>query len=201
MKFKVGIAVILVFFAVSGIKAQTTAGLMEDFIANIRKAPAIETEFVWNGSVSGTMILQGDMFYIHMDEFYVCIVTVKYKILLQRRRRINGKNFHTTGIPLTYWKIHPHSSAGWMKIFISLKHLCGKKHPEDPVWEITLVPHSVNSPFAFVVISLKAEDLTPVYTVMHCRTDPSIPVVLTSFSAVPARSARFFAPDTSGDSC
>ncbi|HOO70086.1 MAG TPA: outer membrane lipoprotein carrier protein LolA [Bacteroidales bacterium] len=196
MKFKVVITVILVFFAVSGLKAQTTAGLMEDFVTNISQAPAIETEFVWNGSVSGTMILQGDMFYMHMDEFYVyCDGEIKY--YYNEGTDQWQELSHDRNSP----DILENPSAFFSRLdedFYFPETPVRKETPgEDPVWEITLVPHSVNSPFAFVVISLKAEDLTPVYIRYALSDGSEYSVVLTSFSAVPARSARFFAPDTS----
>jgi hypothetical protein len=196
MKCKRLITGLLTVFAALTLQAQTTAGLIETFTNKIRQAPAVETDFLWNGTVSGTMILQEDMFYIHMDEFYVyCDGEIKY--------------YYNEGTEEWQEMSHDRNSPDILEnpaaFFNRLKEdfyypdtpVKKEKPGEDPVWEVTLVPHSVNSPFAFIVISLTVKDLIP-RQIRYALSDGSeYSVVLTSFGTVPARPARFFAPDTS----
>ncbi|MFA5768771.1 MAG: outer membrane lipoprotein carrier protein LolA [Bacteroidales bacterium] len=196
MKFKRLITGILSLFAALILQAQTTTGLMETLTNKIRQAPAIETDFLWNGTVSGTMILQEDMFYIHMDEFYVyCDGEIKYYYNegTEEWQEIS----HDRNSP----DILENPSAFFNRLqedfYYSDTPVQNEKPGEDPVWEVTLVPHSVNSPFAFVVISLTVKELIPLHIRYALSDGSEYSVVLNSFGSVPARPAKFFAPDTS----
>jgi hypothetical protein len=196
MKIKGLITGIFTVFTVLTIQAQTTAGLMEKFADKIRQATAVETNFLWNGSVSGTMILQGAMFYIHMDEFYVyCDGEIKYYY------NEGTDEWQELSHDSTSPDILENPSAFFNRLnedfYYQENPLLKEKPGEEQVWEVTLVPHSVNSPFAFVVISLTEKDLIPL-NVRYALSDGSeYSVVLTSFDTVQARPAKFFAPDTS----
>ncbi|HOO42972.1 MAG TPA: outer membrane lipoprotein carrier protein LolA [Bacteroidales bacterium] len=196
MKIKSLLSGMFAVCAVFTLQAQTTAELIETFSNKIRHAPAVETAFLWNESVSGTMILQGEWFYIHMDEFYVyCDGEIKY--YYNEGTDEWQELSHDRNSP----DILENPSAFFNRLnedFYYPDTPVRKENPGvEPVWEVTLVPHSVNSPFAFIVISLTVKDLTPLHIRYALSDGSEYSIVLTSFDIVPERPARFFAPDTS----
>ena len=196
MKLLTTIQGILLLFASGTLSGQTTESLLGDFAARISKAPAIEAAFIWNETAEGTMILQGNMFYISMDEFFIYC---------------NGEKkwFYNQGID--QWEELPHdkNSADVLEnpsaFFSRLNE--DFYHPRTPVkktgtagkplWELSLVPHSIEGLFSYVVMTLDAGDMTPL-RVRYALSDGSeYTVKLLSFKNVPLRPESFFSPDVS----
>ena len=64
----------------------------------------------------------------------------------------------------------------------------------DPVWELTLVPNSIESPFTYVILGITVEGLKPLY-IRYALTDgTAYPVKINSFKTVSARPESFFLP-------
>mgnify|MGYP002681549631 CR=1 FL=1 len=173
--------------------AQTTESLLNSFSQQLAKAPAMEIEFLWNETVSGTMVLQGRMFTLHMDEFHIYC---------------NGEKkwYYNQGID--QWEEMPHDSnspdilENPSAFFSRLNE--DYYHPDtpvkktsmagDPVWELTLVPNSIESPFTYVILGITVEWLKPLY-IRYALTDgTAYPVKINSFKTVSARPESFFLP-------
>jgi len=181
-------------FAVSGtLGSQTTTELLKEFAGRIAVAPALEANFLWNETVSGTMVLQGRMFTLHMDEFHIYC---------------NGEKkwYYNQGID--QWEEMPHDSnspdilENPSAFFSRLNE--DYYHPDtpvkktsmagDPVWELTLVPNSIESPFTYVILGITVEGLKPLY-IRYALTDgTAYPVKINSFKTVSARPESFFLP-------
>ncbi|HPJ82441.1 MAG TPA: outer membrane lipoprotein carrier protein LolA [Bacteroidales bacterium] len=178
------------------LQAQTTDDLLRDFAQKVAKAPAVEIEFIWNETVPGTMVLQGGMFTLKMDEFYVFC---------------NGEKkwYYNQGID--QWEEMPHDknspdilenpSAFFSRLNQDYYHAGNPLRKEsttgNPVWELTLVPNSIESPFTYVIIALAADGLKPLYIRYALADGTQYPVEISSFKTVPARPAGYFLPDFS----
>ena len=178
------------------LQAQTTDDLLRDFAQKVAKAPAVEFEFIWNETVPGTMVLQGGMFTLKMDEFYVFC---------------NGEKkwYYNQGID--QWEEMPHDknspdilenpSAFFARLNQDYYHggtpLRKESATGNTLWELTLVPNSIESPFTYVIIALTADSLKPLYIRYALADGTQYPVTISSFRTGPARPAGFFLPDFS----
>lgn len=50
---------------------QSPARVLDRFLDHVKEAPAMKMDFLWNQTVEGTMVLQGNLFVVHLDEFHV----------------------------------------------------------------------------------------------------------------------------------
>ncbi|MDD2642252.1 MAG: outer membrane lipoprotein carrier protein LolA [Bacteroidales bacterium] len=171
--------------------AQTTGELMNQFIQSIRSAGSVETSFLWNNRVPGKMILQGEMFYIEMDEYQIyCNGTTKW--------------FYNQGTDETTQTPHDTSSANILdnpaSFFSRLNTdyyqpgTPGKKRlpSGEETWELTLIPNSVKAPFTYLVLSLSVTDLTPLYIRYSDTGGSEYSITLESFTKTQARPRSFF---------
>lgn len=196
MKIRVLISGILILTTAFTAGAQTADGLLSDFAQQIAKDQAVEIEFLWNETVSGTMVLQGGMFTLKMDEFYICCDGEK-------------KWYYNQGID--QWEEMPHDknspdilenpSAFFSRLNQDYYHSgtpVRKESPSgNPVWELTLVPNSIESPFTYVIIALAAKGLNPLYIRYALADGTQYPVTISSFKTGPSRPAGYFLPDFS----
>lgn len=184
-------------FAVSGtLGSQTTTELLKDFAGRIAVAPALEANFLWNETVSGTMVLQGDKFFIRMDEFSIyCNGTEKW--------------YYNEGID--QWETLPHDrnsteildnpSAFFSRLdkdfYQSGTPVRKESRQGISLWELTLVPLSIESPFTYVIIQMTVDNLNPFFIRYALSDGSEYSIELLSFKSVPARPSGFFSPDIS----
>lgn len=153
--------VLCCILALCCLKAQTSQELIDAFSKKYKDAPALQTSFVYQGAIEGKMILQGDCFYMEMDE---------YKIYC------NGKTkwFYNTGIDEVSESEHNPNSTDILEnpasffrhlhtgYYITATPAMSKGSNGEDIWEVTLLPSSTKSPFQSVVLALRVSDTTPV---------------------------------------
>ena len=50
---------------------QSADCVLDRFLEDVKEAPALQMDFLWNQTTEGTLILQENMFVVHLDEFHV----------------------------------------------------------------------------------------------------------------------------------
>lgn len=183
--------------AVSGtLSSQTTAGLLKEFAGQIAGAPALEADFLWNETVNGTMVLQGDKFFIRMDEFSIYC---------------NGVEKWCYNEGIDQWEALPHDrnstdildnpSAFFSRLDKDFYQSGTPVRKENPsgisLWELTLVPLSIESPFTYVIIHMTVDGLKPFFIRYALSDGSEYSIELLSFKSVPVRPSGFFSPNIS----
>lgn len=165
----------------------------ETFLENLKKAPALEMHFIWNGRIEGTMILQGRSFAIHMDEIHVYCNGVEKWMYNEGFEQWEALPYDTESSDILenpsafFSRLHHHFR-------VSPTSAERDKRAENPVWTFLLEPQDPSSVFTHIVICLEQDGLSP-KTIDYGLTDGyEYQVKIHSFQAVPAKEKAFFTP-------
>ncbi|NLA15258.1 MAG: outer membrane lipoprotein carrier protein LolA [Bacteroidales bacterium] len=177
---------------------QSPARVLDRFLDHVKEAPAMKMDFLWNQTVEGTMVLQGNLFVVHLDEFHVYC---------------NGKEkwYYNEGID--QWEMVPHDKnsadildnpgAFFLRLrddfYLSPVSIQKEGQDNTSLWELTLVPHSTNSVFSYVIIQLETDGLQPRFIRYGLSDGAEYTIQILTFKTLSAFPSAFFTPDVSSE--
>ena len=160
--------------------AQTSQELVDAFSKKYKNAPALQTSFTVDGRVKGSMILQGDCFYIEMDEYRIyCDGKVRW--------------FYNEGIEEVTQSAHDPKSGDIIKnpaaffrhlhtgYYITATPAAGEGIHGEAILNVTLLPNESKSPFEKVILGLRAADTVPVRIAYTLKEGGSSVITLDGF--------------------
>lgn len=175
---------------------QSADCVLDRFLEDVKEAPALQMDFLWNQTAEGTLILQENMFVVHLDEFHVYC---------------NGREKWLYNQGIDEWEELPHDAqaAGILEnpsaFFTQLRDgfylspaSVQKENPEGrSVWELNLVPYHNDSVFTWIILQLE-EDGLQLRNIRYGLADgTAYAVKLLSFETISARDPGFFTPNIS----